>query len=90
MTTTLNWSLSPNEARAVLRVSPVAGPREIRRAFVAAAKRAHPDRPGGDAARFRLVAEAYQLLMKLSLVAAAPVESAARQHLRRFAAAWAA
>lgn len=49
-------------ARAVLGVAPGATPAELRRAFREAAKSAHPDRPGGDAERFRQVVEAYRLL----------------------------
>lgn len=49
-------------ARVVLGVSPAATPAELRRAFREAAKLAHPDRPGGDAERFRQVVEAYRLL----------------------------
>ncbi|HZK99077.1 MAG TPA: DnaJ domain-containing protein [Caulobacteraceae bacterium] len=85
-----SWCLTANEARAILRLGPIADSRDIRRAFTRAAKEAHPDRPGGDAARFRLVAEAYQLLTRLSLVPVARPESVSRQQLRRFAAAWAA
>ncbi|MFI4973494.1 MAG: DnaJ domain-containing protein [Caulobacterales bacterium] len=53
---------TPAEARRILGVSSLAGPDEIRRAFRAAAKRAHPDRPGGDVGRFREVMEAYEVL----------------------------
>jgi hypothetical protein len=84
------WNLTESEARVLLHVGPHAGQREIRRAFTREAKRAHPDRPGGNAARFRLVVGAYQLLMKLSAARSQPVESASRAHLRRFTAAWAA
>jgi len=54
--------MSSKNARAVLGVSPAATPAELRRAFREAAKLAHPDRKGGDAARFREVVEAYHLL----------------------------
>ncbi|WP_312161511.1 DnaJ domain-containing protein [Phenylobacterium sp.] len=46
----------------MLGVAPAAAPAELRRAFREAAKLAHPDRPGGDAERFRQVVEAYRLL----------------------------
>lgn len=54
--------LDRKRARAVLGVGPAASPAELRRAFREAAKRAHPDRPGGDAERFREAVEAYRLL----------------------------
>ena len=49
-------------ARAVLRLPIRHGPAELRRAFREAAKRAHPDRAGGDPDRFREVVEAFHLL----------------------------
>jgi curved DNA-binding protein len=49
-------------ARAILGVAPGADERELRGAYREAAKRAHPDRPGGDAALFRDVLAAYRLL----------------------------
>ena len=49
-------------ARDVLRVPIRHGPAELRRAFREAAKRAHPDRPGGDPERFRQVVEAFHVL----------------------------
>lgn len=55
-------SIDRKRARAILGVSPNASPAELRRAFREAAKIAHPDRPGGDAERFREVVEAYRLL----------------------------
>jgi len=55
-------TLAPSDARAILGLGPLSTPHEIRRAFREAAKRAHPDRPGGDATRFRLVIEAYRVL----------------------------
>ena len=54
--------LDRKQARAVLGVAPEATPAELRRAFREAAKSAHPDRPGGDAERFRQAVEAYRLL----------------------------
>ena len=54
--------LTLSAARALLGVAPGAGERELRAAYREAAKRAHPDRPGGDAALFRDVLAAYRLL----------------------------
>ncbi len=56
------FELSPAKARAILRLAPDAAPQTFIGAFRAAAKRAHPDRPGGDADRFREVLAAYRLL----------------------------
>ena len=47
-------TMSAKRAREVLGAGPLAGPAELRRAFRDAAKRAHPDRKGGDAERFRV------------------------------------
>lgn len=55
-------SLAPSDARAILGLGALPTAHEVRRAFREAAKRAHPDRPGGDAARFRMVLEAYRVL----------------------------
>lgn len=49
-------------ARALLGVGPDADERALRKAYREAAKRAHPDRPTGDAALFREVQAAYRLL----------------------------
>jgi curved DNA-binding protein len=49
-------------ARALLGVGPGADERALRKAYREAAKRAHPDRPTGDAALFRDVQAAYRLL----------------------------
>ncbi len=49
-------------ARALLGVGKDADEHQLRKAFRAAAKQAHPDRPGGDADRFRSVLDAYHLL----------------------------
>lgn len=49
-------------AREVLGVTPLASAIEVRRAFKDAVKQAHPDRGGGDGARFREVVEAYNRL----------------------------
>lgn len=56
--------MTARAAREALGVGPLAGPGEIRRAFREAAKRAHPDRPGGSAERFRQVVDAYHLLQQ--------------------------
>ncbi len=45
-----------------LGVAPGAPSRDVRRAFRAAALRWHPDRPGGDAAKFRAARQAYEML----------------------------
>ena len=50
------------EARALLGLSIVAAPDEVSAAFRAAAKIAHPDRPGGDAEAFRKILAAYRVL----------------------------
>lgn len=49
-------------AREVLGLSLIHTPADLRRAFREAAKRAHPDRKGGDAERFREVVEAFHIL----------------------------
>ncbi|QUD87115.1 molecular chaperone DnaJ [Phenylobacterium montanum] len=49
-------------AARVLGVEADCGPDALQKAFRAAVKRAHPDRPGGDAARLRAVIEAHELL----------------------------
>jgi curved DNA-binding protein len=60
--TTRTPALTLSAARALLGVSPTADERELRTAYREAAKRAHPDRPTGDAALFRDVLAAYRLL----------------------------
>ena len=57
--------ISLRTAREVLGVGPLATAGELRRAFREAAKRAHPDRAGGGAERFRQVVEAYHRLQGL-------------------------
>jgi curved DNA-binding protein len=59
---TADASLSLKAARELLGVGPFAGAGEVRRAFREAAKRAHPDRPGGEEQMFRRVVAAYHLL----------------------------
>lgn len=49
-------------ARARLGVEPGADERALRAAFREAAKRNHPDRPGGDPAAFREIMDAYRFL----------------------------
>ena len=65
-------SLTPQQARAILGLGPLAGVHDVRRAFRDAAKRAHPDRPGGEADQFRRVIEAYHLLQGGELALPAP------------------
>lgn len=60
--TARNAALTLSAARALLGVGPLADERELRTAYREAAKRAHPDRPTGDAALFRDVLAAYRLL----------------------------
>jgi len=50
-------------------VGPFFTPGELRRAFREAAKRAHPDRSGGGAERFRQVVEAYHRLRAVQPIA---------------------
>ncbi|MGR4864554.1 DnaJ domain-containing protein [Caulobacter sp. LARHSG274] len=64
MTARASSLLSLQAARAILGVAPGADERELRAAYREAAKRAHPDRPGGDAALFRDVLAAYRLLQE--------------------------
>jgi curved DNA-binding protein len=52
-------------ARALLGLTSEDGPDALRSAFHRAVKAAHPDRPGGDAARLREVVEAYRRLKAL-------------------------
>ncbi len=55
-------AMTLEDARRALGVAALATPGEVRRAFREAAKRAHPDRPGGGAEAFRKVVSAYQRL----------------------------
>ena len=57
--------LTPDEARAILGLPRDSGPEALMGAFRAAAKETHPDRPGGDAARFHEILCAYRLLQSL-------------------------
>lgn len=54
--------LTEPEARAILGLAPEAGREMLAGAFRIAVKSTHPDRPGGDPDRFRMVLEAYRLL----------------------------
>lgn len=56
--------MSPRQARAVLGLgrNEAIDPTTLTRAYRAAVKAAHPDRPGGDAARLRQVVAAHALL----------------------------
>lgn len=65
-------------ARARLGVGPGADERALRAAFREAAKRDHPDRPGGDPAAFRDIMEAYRFLREARVepMAFAPVPAA--------------
>lgn len=60
------------DARAILGLGPLATPPDVRRAFREAAKRLHPDRPGGDAEAFRAALEAHRLLQGGPLALPAP------------------
>jgi curved DNA-binding protein len=64
--------LTPDEARAILGLPRDAGPEALMGAFRAAAKESHPDRPGGDAARFLEILSAYRLLQSHLQRPAAP------------------
>ena len=55
-------TMDARRARAVLGVRGTVSETALRAAFRQAVKAAHPDRPGGDAARLREVVEAYGLL----------------------------
>ncbi|HVM98929.1 MAG TPA: molecular chaperone DnaJ [Caulobacteraceae bacterium] len=70
--------LTPDEARAILGLPRDAGPEAVMGAFRAAAKETHPDRPGGDAARFLEILSAYRLLQSLPLHRPSPVQAGER------------
>lgn len=55
-------NITARSARARLGVGPGADEHALRAAFREAAKRNHPDRPGGDPAAFREIMEAYRFL----------------------------
>ena len=75
--------LSPDEARAILGLAPDASPHDVIGAFRAAAKQAHPDLPGGDAARFREILSAYRLLQSLPRAPAPPPQYSSFQTVPR-------
>ncbi len=54
--------MGSRRAREVLGLSAIHTPADLRRAFREAAKRAHPDRPGGDPELFREAVEAFRVL----------------------------
>ena len=54
--------LTAANAARILGADLEQGPKALQAAFRAAVKRAHPDRPGGDAQRLRAVIEAYNFL----------------------------
>jgi curved DNA-binding protein len=55
-------TLTPDRARSLLGLSVHSSPHDILPAFRKAAKRVHPDVPGGDTEQFRDILEAYRLL----------------------------
>ncbi|MBV9510280.1 MAG: molecular chaperone DnaJ [Caulobacteraceae bacterium] len=61
--------MGADEARRALGVDGDADDVAVRRAFRAAVKRHHPDRPGGDEARLRQVIEAYRALRPAAAIA---------------------
>lgn len=73
--------ISIETARARLGVGPDADEHVLRAAFREAAKRAHPDRPGGDPGQFREIIEAYHRLQAAPepLPAFMPVPRPARE-----------
>lgn len=67
MTTADDARRSPDEARAVthyeaLGLQPDAAPEQVRAAYVALARRHHPDVAGGDADRMRSINDAWSIL----------------------------
>ncbi len=81
--------LSPDEARAILGLAPDASPHDVIGAFRAAAKESHPDRPGGDAVRFREILSAYHLLQSLPQAPPPPPASSSPAPVPRGFAAFA-
>jgi curved DNA-binding protein len=61
--------MGQGEAHSVLGVAAGADPRQLRLAYLAAVKAAHPDKPGGDSERLRRVVEAYDALRPRSATA---------------------
>lgn len=70
--------MSIEAARALLGTPAGADSEALQSAFRAAVKQAHPDRSGGDAARFHRVVEAYRLLRADLSVLPAAAPAAAR------------
>lgn len=56
--------LTHAQAREILGLGPMATASDARRAFRDAAKRLHPDVPGGDSEAFRMAIEAHRLLQE--------------------------
>jgi curved DNA-binding protein len=67
--------MSARDALEVLGLGSVPDPADLRGAYLAAVKRAHPDKPGGDADRLRRVIEAYETLKERRAPEPAPVFS---------------
>jgi len=76
-------TISTAQARLVLGVDAAAGDEALRLAFRASVKAAHPDRPGGDSEKLRLVLEAYRLLRPLASVRPQPRVRPQRQRPKR-------
>ena len=72
--------MSAREALGVLGLA-AADPRQLRRAYLAAVKAAHPDKPGGDAERLRKVIEAYEVLQSQPAPVTQPKRRPASRHL---------
>jgi curved DNA-binding protein len=70
-------TMDTRRARAVLGVRGGLDEAALRAAFRTAVKAAHPDRPGGDAARLREVVEAYGLLKAAPAVEPPPLPAPA-------------
>lgn len=64
--------MDARRAREILGLSVFHSGTDLRRAFREAAKRAHPDRKGGDAERFRAVVEAFHALQDPAAPGARP------------------
>lgn len=77
MKTERSFAITLRLARAVLGVNADADPATVRRAFRKAAMRLHPDRHGGDAAKFREMLEAYRLIQAAAAREAREAELAA-------------
>lgn len=76
--------MTARQARQRLGLKAGADEKALRAAFREAARRTHPDRPGGDAAAFREVLEAYRLLREqpsAEPLAFIPAPAAPRQDL---------